>query len=376
MIPFVDLRRAVRLDQATRSTRPSSRRDGATQYILGEEVARVRGGVRRRTAASAHCVGVDSGTAAIQLGLEALGIGAGDEVIAPANTFIASVLPVLKLGATPVLVDCDPETGADRRRAGRRRRHRPRRRRSSPSISTAIRSTSTRCRSSATSRGRPRRGRVPGARRALQGTPRADRSAGSRRSASIRARTSARSATPARSRPTTTSSPKRMRLLRDLGERDEGHASSIGGWNERLDTLQAAVLRVKLRHLDAWNERRRAVAAAYAEVLDGVVGLPVAAEWAEHVWHLYVVRSTAPRRAARGARPRRESAPACTTRCRSTSSLRSRASATRAGRVPGRRGRAREQLSLPMFAELEPAEVERVAAEVAGVDSGRGSRAV
>ena len=81
----------------------------STEYVLGEEVARFEEEFADYCGAR-YCVGVGSGTAAIHLALEALGVSQGDEVIAPANTFFGSVLPVLKLGATPVLVDCDEET--------------------------------------------------------------------------------------------------------------------------------------------------------------------------------------------------------------------------------------------------------------------------
>ena len=78
----------------------------STQYILGEEVARFEAEWASYCNVE-HAVGVSSGTAALALAFDALDIGAGDEVIAPANTFIASILPLVRLGATPVLVDCD-----------------------------------------------------------------------------------------------------------------------------------------------------------------------------------------------------------------------------------------------------------------------------
>jgi len=84
---------------------------------------------------------------------------------------------------------------------------------------------------------------------------------------------------------------ERLRLLRNYGA-SRKYVNDIKGVNSRLDPLQAAVLRVKLCRLDAWNKRRRAVAARYAEALAGrELVLPEVPNWAEPVWHLYVVRS-------------------------------------------------------------------------------------
>jgi dTDP-4-amino-4,6-dideoxygalactose transaminase len=80
-------------------------------------------------------------------------------------------------------------------------------------------------------------------------------------------------------------------LLRNYGSRQK-YVNEVQGVNSRLDPLQAAVLRVKLAALDAWTDRRRAIAAAYAEGLaDSGLILPHVPNWAEPVWHLYVVRS-------------------------------------------------------------------------------------
>jgi dTDP-4-amino-4,6-dideoxygalactose transaminase len=83
---------------------------------------------------------------------------------------------------------------------------------------------------------------------------------------------------------------ERARLLRNYGWRQQ-YLSEIKGINSRLDELQAAVLSVKLRHLDAWNAARRALAARYDAGLRGVE-TPSVRPGAEHVYHLYVVRST------------------------------------------------------------------------------------
>src|SRR5262249_22314225 len=89
---------------------------------------------------------------------------------------------------------------------------------------------------------------------------------------------------------------RRIRMLRNYGEA-ERYYHTIRGFNSRLDEIQAAILRVKLRHLDGWNERRRAVAARYAAEIDHPeVQHPAEVPWARHVFHLYVIRC--PRRDA------------------------------------------------------------------------------
>ena len=88
----------------------------------------------------------------------------------------------------------------------------------------------------------------------------------------------------------------RIRVLRNYGSRVK-YVNEVPGYNSRLDPLQAAILRVKLAHLDEWNERRRAIAARYQQGLAGCgLTLPQVPDWAEPVWHLYVVRH--PRRDA------------------------------------------------------------------------------
>ena len=109
MIPFVDLRAQYASLKAELDPVLLEAAAGGG-YILGEEVERFEQEFADYVGAS-RCVGVGSGTAALQLGLAALGIGPGDEVIAPANTFVSSVLPVLQLGGEVVLVDCDEATG-------------------------------------------------------------------------------------------------------------------------------------------------------------------------------------------------------------------------------------------------------------------------
>ena len=82
----------------------------------------------------------------------------------------------------------------------------------------------------------------------------------------------------------------RLRLARNYGQREK-YVHEVKGFNRRLDTLQAAVLRVKLRHLDKWNDARRRCAELYGELLaPRGIATPLSQPWAEHVWHLYVIR--------------------------------------------------------------------------------------
>lgn len=83
----------------------------------------------------------------------------------------------------------------------------------------------------------------------------------------------------------------RIHTLRNYGSKKK-YYNDVKGFNSRLDELQAAFLRVKLRKLDEWNERRRAVAARYIAELGSISGLtlPFVPAWAEPVWHLFVVR--------------------------------------------------------------------------------------
>jgi dTDP-4-amino-4,6-dideoxygalactose transaminase len=359
VIPFVDLGRQHRsLGLELDETLLGAAKRG--DFILGEDVGRFEDEFADYCEAK-HCVGVNSGTAALQLGLEALGLGPGDEVIAPANTFIASVLPVLKLGATVVLVDCD-ETGAidpvQVRQAWTR---------STKAViavhlyghpadldplqdfcnDARIDLVEDACQAHG-ARYKGRRVGSFGRFAAFSFYPSKNLGALGDGGALVTADDGLA---------------EKARLLGRLGEEPKGTHRALG-WNERLDTLQASILRLKLRHLDAWNERRRAVAAAYADALAGSsVELPGTADWAEHVWHLFVVRS-ARRDALREALDRSgigtgihypvplHLQPALATL------------GYPQGSFPVAEQRAREQLSLPMFAELEPDEVAFVAAEV------------
>jgi dTDP-4-amino-4,6-dideoxygalactose transaminase len=288
MLPLVDLRRqyASVKDEIDATVLESIAR---ADYILGEDVQ----AFEREFAAycdADFCAGVGSGTAAILLALEALGLSEGDEVIAPANTFIATILPVMKLGGRPVLVDCDEMT----------------RTLDVEQVSRAI-GPRTAAVVAVHLYGHPADMEPLLAVCAEHGIPLVE-DACQAHGARYRGRRvgslgtiAAFSFYPGKNLgaygdggAVTTNDPKlleRVLLLRDLGQARK-YEHVLAGWNERLDTIQAAVLRVKLRHLDRWNELRRRHAEAYAAALaDSGLVLPAVQDGAEHVWHLYVVQS-------------------------------------------------------------------------------------
>jgi dTDP-4-amino-4,6-dideoxygalactose transaminase len=359
VIPFVDLKAqyaSIRQELETALLRAAA--DAA--YILGEEVPAFEHEFAVWTGAEA-CVGVNSGTAAIHLGLEALGIGPGDEVIAPANTFIASVLPAVKLGAEVVLVDCDEATGLiDVERAAEAFTPRTRALIAvhlyghpadlDPLAELCAQHGAALVEDACQAHGALYKGRRVGS----------------------FGRFAAFSFYPSKNlgalgdggalTTNDTELARQVRLLGRLGEEPKG-THQVAGWNERLDTLHAATLRVKLAHLDGWNDARRRAAAWYHEALDGVA-TPVVESWADPVWHLYVVRSQ-----NRDELRERLSAAGIGTGIHYPiplhlqPALRDRLRHDE-GAFPASEARAREHLSLPMYAELERSQVDEVAAAV------------
>ena len=151
----------------------------------------------------------------------------------------------------------------------------------------------------------------------------------------------------------------RLELLRQYGWR-ERYVSEIAGWNTRLDELQAAILRVKLRHLDADNDRRRQHAARYNELLSGVVTTPIELPETKHVYHLYVIRH--PQRDALAQFLHNQgigSAIHYPVPIHLQPAYRGRLGDT--GSLPETEKAAHEILSLPMYPELEESAVKTVA---------------
>lgn len=243
-----------------------------------------------------QCVGVANGLDALYLSLRALDIGLGDEVIVPSNTYIATAIAVTMVGATVVFAEPDPATyNLDVRTVAAAITPRTRAIMPvhlygqacamGPLMELAEQHRIAVVEDNAQAHGASWQGQLTGSFGAVNGTSfYPGKNLGALGDAGA----------------VTTDSPElaaRIRRLRNYGS-DQKYYNEEVGVNSRLDELQAALLRVKLRHLNTWTHQRRHIAAQYDAELAGITDLilPVVAEGATHVYHLYVVRH--PRREA------------------------------------------------------------------------------
>ncbi len=238
-----------------------------------------------------HAIGVANGLEALHLILRGYDIGAGDEVIVPANTFIATWLAVSQAGAWPVPVEPDPVTyNIDPARV--EERISPRTRAiiavhlyGQMADMSALRGIADRhglrlIEDAAQAHGATAYGVVAGSAGDAAGFSfYPGKNLGALGDGGAVTTNDAELA-------------DRIRLLRNYGSRAK-YQHEIAGYNSRLDEMQAAFLRVKLRHLDDWNVQRRGQASIYSHGLSGLPGLelPFVPDWALPVWHLYVVRT-------------------------------------------------------------------------------------
>jgi len=260
-----------------------------TAFIGGPEVAQFE----KEFAAFCrvkHCIGVANGTDALELMLRAADVGPGDEVILPANTFIATALAVARAGATPVLVDSDPVTHlisvaeVEKHLTPRTRALMPVHLFGQVAPMKALLALAKArnllvFEDAAQSQGAAQDGVRAGGFGLAAGTSfYPGKNLGAYGDAGGVVTNSDVLA-------------ERVRALRNYGSAIKYHHPETG-FNSRLDTLQAVVLSAKLKHLDAWNAARRAAAARYDTLLAEVPGvtLPVTVPGNEHIWHLYVVR--------------------------------------------------------------------------------------
>lgn len=329
-------------------------------FILGPEVEQFEAEFAEYCDAR-HAVGVDSGTSALELALRALDVGPDDEVITISNSFVASALAIVHAGARPVLVDPDPAT----------------RNMSAETVERAI-TPRTKVLLPVHMYGQPTDMeplRTLADAHGLAIVEDACQAHGARyrgvRAGSL-GDAAAFSFYPAKNLgalgdggAVVTSDDgiaKRLRLLRNYGHAVKNNSTSVG-YNKRLDEVQAAVLRVKLRHLDDWNSARREVAQVYDKLLGPVDGITTPAPPAdvESVHHLYVVNVD-----DRDAIRRQLGDEGISTGIHYPIAIHRQPAFDHLGYEDGSLPVAERltatNVSLPMFAELEPLDAERVAA--------------
>jgi dTDP-4-amino-4,6-dideoxygalactose transaminase len=257
-------------------------------YLLGNELAAFEAEFAGFCGAD-HCIGVANGLDALHLIVRAYGIGPGDEVIVPSNTFIATWLAVSYAGATPVPVEPDPATHnlnpalVEAAITARTRAIMPVHLYGQPADMDPINEIARHHRlkvieDSAQAQGARYKGRRTGALGDAAGHSfYPGKNLGAFADAGA----------------VTTNDPDladRVRTLRNYGSKQKYHYETQG-INSRMDELQAAFLRVKLRHLDAWNQRRANIADQYLAGLAGTAcQLPLTPPWATSAWHLFVIR--------------------------------------------------------------------------------------
>lgn len=289
-IPFLDLQAAYRelkadIDKAVARVLESG------WYVLGPEVEAFEQEFASYCQAG-HAIGVGNGLDALVLALRAVGVQPGDEVIVPSNTYIATWLAVTQCGAKPIPVEpCESTFNIDPERVESAitpltRAILPVHLYGQPADLDPVLSIARRhglrvVEDAAQAHGARYKGRRIGAHGdAVAWSFYPGKNLGALGDGGAVTTDDAAIAS-------------RIRLLRNYGSREK-YVHEVQGVNSRLDPIQAAVLRVKLGVLDSWNERRRALAARYVDVLAGAgLGLPAVPDWAEPVWHLFVIRSSA-----------------------------------------------------------------------------------
>jgi dTDP-4-amino-4,6-dideoxygalactose transaminase len=363
-VPFVDLQAQYRsikseVDAAVQRVLDTS------AFILGREVEAFERAFGEYVGAE-FCVGVSNGTAAIQLALTACGVGAGDEVIVPANTFFATAEAVSTANATPVFVDCDPDSSnidASKIEAAITERTRaviPVHLYGQPADLDAVFEVAERhnlivVEDAAQAHGARHKGRRVGPlgrAGCFSFYPGKNLGAYGEGGAVV---TNDKEVA------------RRVRLLRDHGS-EQKYRHEIVGYNFRLEGIQGAVLGVKLQHLDRWNELRREHAARYRELLAphvdaGSLTLQREMPYAESACHLFVIQTD-----ARDALQRFLSAAGVQTGIHYPVPVHLQPAYAslghKEGDFPEAESQARRLLSLPMFAELTERQISYVAEAV------------
>lgn len=258
-----------------------------TDFVLGEEVEKFEAKFAR-FCNTKYCVGVDSGTSALKLALIALGIKQGDEVITVPNTFIATVLAISDIGAKPVFVDINPDSynidvlKIEKIITKKTKAILPvhlygQTANMDPIMDIAekynLKVVEDACQAHGALYKNKKAGSIgdvgcfsfyPGKNLGAYG----DGGAITTNNKEVA---------------------EKIRMLRNYGQKVKYH-HLLKGFNNRLDSIQAAVLNVKLKYLDKWNESRRKIALMYNKLLKGIAVTPKEMDYATHIYHLYVIR--------------------------------------------------------------------------------------
>ncbi|MGO6734725.1 DegT/DnrJ/EryC1/StrS family aminotransferase [Rhizobium ruizarguesonis] len=289
MIPFLDLKAQYQsikseIDAAVLGVLASG------QYILGEEVARLEQEFADYCNVK-HAIAVNTGTSALHLSLLAAGVGPGDEVITVPFTFVATVSAICYAGARPVFVDVEPVTltmdpsQLEAKITPRTKAIVPVHLYGQMADMDAIKAIADHYRIPVIEDACQAHGaQYKGARAGSIGTSGCfsfypGKNLGACGEGGIVVTNSDDQA-------------KTMRMLRDWGQEQRYH-HLLKGFNYRMDAIQGAILRIKLRHLEAWTEARRAHGRRYSLLLGGSANLRTPVEIADrrHVYHVYAIRS-------------------------------------------------------------------------------------
>ncbi len=361
-IPIVDLKAQLErirpeIDEAITRVLES------TAYVFGADVRQLEDEFAEFCGAT-HACAVANGTDALHISLRAHGIGPGDEVVTVANTFIATGEAILLVGATPVFVDVDARTytmDPERLEAAITPRTKliiPVHLYGHPADMTAIDEIA-------------RRHGLPVLEDAAQahGAEWHGRRAGSLGHAACFSFYPAKNLGACGDAGMVTSSDAdfvaRVRQIANHGAASHRYDNVVLGTNSRLDTLQAAILRVKLRHLERWTEERRTRAAEYTRALEEVPGLtlPREREGARSAWHLYTIRTPERDRLKEHLRERGIASAVHYPRPIHLQPSMATAGAQE-GDLPVSEQISREVLCLPIYPELPDEDVRRIAGEV------------
>lgn len=288
MIPFVDLKREY-VEISEEVTHAIHRVLESGWFILGDELKKFEEEFSKYIGTK-HGIGVNSGSDALFLALKALGIGKGDEVITVSHTFISTVDAIVRNGAKPVFVDIDPDTyciDVTKVEGGITKKTRaiiPVHLYGHPADMEPIMEIAEKYNLSVVEDACQAHGaeykdqRVGGTGDVGCFSFYPVKNLGAYGDGGMIVTNDEELA-------------ERLRMLRNYGQPQKYYHDFVGV-NNRLDEIQAAILRVKLKYLDEWNGERRRVAKLYDELLESFeIAMPIEKEYAEHVYHLYVIRA-------------------------------------------------------------------------------------